>query len=167
MSTMSTIAARALLAKVSRRIEGPLDLLLVIRMLGWACAVRMLKHRVPLPRLVRLARWDGPILARPNGQEKVVTLARWASRAMQWSSRGNCLVRGLITYRYLMALDARPTLVVGLAIGAPGGDVVHGHVWVTVQGRPVGETTEALSVFHPVLAFTPDGRHTPDRPMSR
>ena len=97
MFAMRTIAARTRLSRARREFDSPRDVWLIARMLGWACVLRVLKHQVPLPRLVHLARWNGPV--RPlsiDQQEKVVTLARWACRPMQWLKGGNCLELSLI-----------------------------------------------------------------------
>jgi hypothetical protein len=127
--------------------------------------LRVLKHRLPLPRLVRLARWNGPIRSLSiEQQEKVVTLARWACRPMQWLSGGNCLERGLVTYRYLTASNADPTLMVGVARGENESDMVRGHAWVTVGGCAVDETEESLLDFQCAVAFRADGTQAPCKP---
>jgi hypothetical protein len=155
---MTVVAARTLFTKARRQITGPGEVLLIARMLGWACALRVLKHTMPLPRLVRLARWSGRVRGRSTDyEEKVVTLARWACRPMQWLSGGNCLERGLVTYRYLAASSANPMLIVGVARGGNDIDLVRGHAWVTVDGRALDETDESLAGFHCVVAFRADG----------
>ena len=157
---MSATAARALFARVRTQIERPRDLLLITRMLCWGVALRMLKHTVALPKLVRLARWrkhNRHDPCRRDEQEKIVTLARWACRPMPWSDRGSCLERGLVTLRYLTAANANPTLVIGMSPRSQDIDLMHGHAWVVVNDQPVGESTASLSEFHPVMKFNADG----------
>jgi hypothetical protein len=157
---MSATAARALFARARTQIERPRDLTLIVRMLSWGVTLRMLKHTVALPKLVRLARWRKDDRHDPCGrdeQEKVVTLARWACRPMPWSDRGSCLERSLVTFRYLTALRANPTLVIGMAPRSQEFDLIHGHVWVVVDGQPVGESAASLSEFHPVMTFDAAG----------
>src|SRR5262245_62814127 len=158
---MSATATRTLYAKARTRIERPRDLLLILRMLGWGLALRALKHGVPLPTLVRLARWRQPVRADAHTRdehEKVVTLARWACRPMPWSDRGTCLERSLVTFRYLTPLNAHPTLVVGMAPRTSEVDLILGHVWVVVDDHPLGGTAASLSDFHVVMTFDADGR---------
>jgi Transglutaminase-like superfamily len=159
---MAAATAHTFVMKARRELERPADLFLLARMVGWACALRLLKHSVSLPRLVRLTRWAGPAEPRSRGRgERVVTLARWACRASRWSSRGNCLERGLVTYRYLAAAGAPPTLVIGVAAPSSPADVMRGHAWVTVGNSLVGETAASIAEFHPVLAFVADGHCVP------
>jgi transglutaminase superfamily protein len=159
---MSATAARALLTRARTQIERPRDLLLIVRMLCWGVALRVLKHSVALPTLVRLARWKRQVDPHDtrvhSQQEKIVTLARWACRPMPWSDRGSCLERSLVTYRYLTAVSANPTLVIGMAPRSETFDLVHGHVWVVVDGQPVGESEASLSDFHAVMKFDASGQ---------
>jgi hypothetical protein len=70
------------------------------------------------------------------------------------ASGGNCLERSLILYRYLARAGARPRLVVGMA--KP--DKYLGHVWVTVDGHPLLETSETLRDFREITAFGDQGQ---------
>lgn len=159
---MSVVAARALLVRARRELDGPGDVFLMARMVGWALAVRVLKHGVSLPQLVRLACWVGPVVPPSSKrEEKVVTIARWACRVTRWSSGGNCLERGLIMYRYLAAAGASPTLVVGVAARSHPEDLLRGHAWVKVGNVALGESPESLAGFQPVLAFAADGGSVP------
>lgn len=146
-----------LVSRAHAEIKSPADLLLVGRMLMWACALRLLKHVVRLPRLVRFVYQPAREVERDvRAEEHVTTLARWACRVLDWSSGGNCLERALVTYRYLSALNARPMLVVGVSTSAER--KVEGHAWITVDGRPMGETPAALQRFAQVVRFGAEGR---------
>ena len=74
---------------------------------------------------------------------------------LDWSSGGNCLERGLVTYRYLSALNAEPVLVVGVSRESDRG--VKGHAWVSVDGRPVGETAAEVAEFVRFMEFGTKG----------
>jgi hypothetical protein len=125
-------------------------------MLIWASALRVLKHVVRLPVLVRFVYQGAERVERDVQEEQhVATLARWACRVLAWSSGGNCLERGLVTYRYLSALNAQPVLVVGVSRENDRG--VKGHAWVTVDDRPVGESAAAIEDYVHVIAFAADG----------
>ncbi|MBS1819448.1 MAG: lasso peptide biosynthesis B2 protein [Acidobacteria bacterium] len=153
------IAPPERLVRLRRELAGPGHAWLLVRLALWCVCLRVLKFLVPLPDLVALVRRD-PRAARrdPREEQRLVTLTRWASRATQWSSRGDCLERALVAYRYLTAANARPTLVVGLAEGERE---ARGHAWVTVDGMAVDDTTDTLDGFVPVVSFGPDGHPTP------
>jgi len=124
----------------------PRDALLAGRIYGWLCVLPLLKRRLPLPRLVRLM-W-----LRPRGTTRDRIRERRTIRAVARLSRvsgGNCLERSLVLYRYLARANADPRLVVGMA--RP--DEYLGHVWVTVDGRPLLETTETLASYTEVVGF--------------
>jgi hypothetical protein len=156
---------RPLHARVRARVTSPSDVVLMMRMMGWACVLPALKHLVPLTTLAPLMRRPPRQSTRDRAREdQIVTFARWVCRATRWSRDGNCLERGLVAYRFLCAANAAPSLVVGVApaapSGAPGDDGsgnVRGHAWVVVDGQPVGERAATLAEFAFVLAFGPDG----------
>jgi hypothetical protein len=147
--------------RVRSRIRTPGDLWLGGRMLLWACCLPVLKHLIALPALVRFVgrpstRSGGSATnaSRVEELDRIATLARWSCRVTRWSSGGNCLERGLVLYRFLGAADFQPSLFAGFRKGE-GGDV-HGHAWVVLDGRPVGENSASVEEFEPVIAFGPD-----------
>jgi hypothetical protein len=149
-------AGRSLAARVAERFKSPSDFFLAARIMGWACVMPVLKQLIALQNLVRLVRRTGRNATRDSFREdQIVTFARWACRLTRWSSGGNCLERGLIAYRYLGAINAQPTLVVGIGRGDNGG--VRGHAWILLDGRPVGESQSALRQYETVMQFGPDG----------
>jgi hypothetical protein len=156
---MATNAARGWIARARTEVTGPREIALVVRMSLWSCAIRLLKHVLPLSRLVDLVRREPNGRTRSRREEKrVVTLARWTSRLTQWSAQGPCLERALITYRYLTSMNAGPVLVVGVVPGERTHNGSRGHAWVTVDGVPVDESDDSLGGFVTLVAFGPDGR---------
>jgi hypothetical protein len=136
--------------------------LLAARIMAWACALPLLKQVIPLQTLVLVVRRPSGDVARDATREdQVLTFARWACRITRPSSGGNCLERGLIGYRYLGAINADPTLVVGM--GRADGGQVRGHAWIVIDGRPVGETPALTTEYTPMVAFGPDGAPLRDR----
>jgi Transglutaminase-like superfamily len=115
------------------------------------CALPALKRTLPLPRLVRLM-WLPRRLPERNPEREERTI-RIVAR-LSWASGGNCLARSLVLFRYLSRLDADPRLVVGMA--RP--DEFLGHVWVTIDGRPLLETPETLAGYEEVTTFGDEGR---------
>src|SRR5678816_3829901 len=106
---MATTVARGWIARARTEVTGLREVALVVRMSMWCGALRLLKHVVPLARLVALVRREPDGLPRIRREEaRIVTLARWTSRLTLWSSHGTCLERALVTYRYLTAMNAAP-----------------------------------------------------------
>jgi hypothetical protein len=147
-------------ARVRAQLTSIADVWLAVRMVGWALALPGLKQVVSIPRLVRLMHRapvkssNRPIVQSSNS--RILRLSRWSARLVRWRSGGNCLERGLIAFRYLGALGAQPTLVVGLAPDGRGGMI--GHAWVLLDGKPAGESDTAIAAYTPVFAFDTDGR---------
>ena len=134
--------ARAL----ARLLASPPDAWLAARAFGWLCVLPVLKRTLALERLVRLM-WLSPRgTARDRGHEQQTI--RIVSRLSR-TSGGNCLERSLVLCRYLARANADPHLVVGMA--RP--DEYLGHVWVTVDGRPLLETAETLGGYTEVVKF--------------
>jgi Transglutaminase-like superfamily len=134
-------------------LRSPRDLWLVVRMAGWALVVPMLKFALPLPRLVRLVtpRWRR---GGADAQGRVVRLTNLLYGTGAFRLSDNCLERSLVTFRYLAAADAAPTLVVGMR----GEDTGYlGHAWVTVGGAPVHDPPSLIATLAPVVAFAADG----------
>jgi len=142
--------------KLRHEIAGPRDALLAVRIGLWAAALRILKHLVPLPVLIRIVRLATSRDDRdPHREQQIVTLSRWACRLWSGRRRGECLERSLVTFRYLSAAGAEPRLVVGFAPGDGRG--VRGHAWVVVDGQAVDESVNSLADFAPFASFGPDG----------
>lgn len=141
---------------ISSRFSSPADVVLALRIMGWALALPIVKRVVPVRSLARVMHQVPKASVRDAAREdRIVTFARWAARLIRWKSGGNCLERGLIAYRYLGAANAQPLLVVGLD-RQEAGELI-GHAWVIVDGRPAGETAASLIRYTPVFAFGPDG----------
>jgi hypothetical protein len=125
----------------------------------WAAIARPLKHVVPLPSLVRLARpWM--ILRGPQRRESIeLRLEAFLVRRgrFPWRPPGNCLERSLAAYRILCGAGADPRLVVGVRPGPRG---IDGHVWVVLHGRPLAETID-IDTFTSVAVFDSSGRREP------
>lgn len=125
---------------------SPQDASLAVRTFCWLCVLRLLKRSLPLARLVTLM-WLPPRGAKrdPAREQRTIRVIARLSR----TSGGNCLERSLVLYRYLARASANPHLVVGMA--KP--DEYLGHVWVTVDGRPLLETLETLGSYREVVSF--------------
>lgn len=126
---------------------------ILVRLWFWAVMLRLLKHVVPLPRLVRLAQTDVAREVRSGTFER--RLEGYLERRQRFPFRapGNCLERSLGAYRLLCAHGSNPVLCVGIARTSP----MRGHVWLEVDGRPFGERTGDLDGLTPVVTFGADG----------
>lgn len=152
---------RSRLSNAARAVHSPSDVLLVVRMMGWALVLPVLKARMPLERLVALMWTDarrGRSERDPVRERQVVRLADLSHRALTGGRRDNCLERSLIAYRHLAAGNAAPLLVVG---ARPGSSGVEGHVWVTLDGRPVHDLPEEIATYEPLTVFGAGGRALP------
>jgi len=127
---------------------------LVIKMGAWSLVLPVLKHIVPLQRLVRLMSRPTNGARAPETERKIVS---WARRAYRLRRSGTCLERSLLVYRYLTEASARPRLVVGMRRGER--DLV-GHAWVLVDGVPLYESNATLEPFLPIVEFASDGTAT-------
>lgn len=147
------------LERIASRFTSVADVLLAVRVMGWALVLPGLKRVVPVKSLAAVMHRNAGTTARSaEREERIVTFSRWAARLVRWKSGGNCLERGLIAYRYLGHAGADPVLIVGLDQDGPGALV--GHAWVLVDGQAVGESPSALERYTPVFAFAPDGSLT-------
>jgi hypothetical protein len=124
-------------------------------MLAWRAILPVLKHSMPLPRLIgvmqhpRRARGE----RRLDREERVAILAE---RVFQVShSSEDCLELSLVLYRYLGETGADPRLVIAIR---KDGDLACGHAWVTVDGVPVHDSPALLDDFVSVVTFDSDGR---------
>jgi hypothetical protein len=150
---------RARLRRAARAVSSPTDAALAARMIAWALALPVLKVALPLRRLVVLMAVAGAPAARDAEAERAIaTLARLTHRAVGLGRRDNCLERSLLAYRYLASANADPVLVVGTCVGSRA---VEGHVWLTVDGRPVHDESAAVARFTPVIAFDATGAPLP------
>ena len=141
-----------------RLVRTPGDAGLFARMAAWSAALPILKRATPLPRLVRLAHLDPRRRSRdPEREAKVIALAEWLFKVRPERSRDNCLERSLVSFRFLGRLNARPELVVG--VGTEGEKTI-GHVWVTIDGRPVHDDGTAIASYDQVVVFGSDGRRS-------
>jgi hypothetical protein len=142
-------------ARLHSAVSTPSDAWLLARIFGWSLVLPIAKRTVPLPRLVRLMRPRERTAQRDLEREaSIAALAAWVFKTRPPSARDNCLERGLVAYRYLSRAGASPELVVGVAKEMQG---VHGHVWVTVDGRAVHDSPSTLAGFEPIFVVKSDG----------
>lgn len=142
---------RGRLTRIGARFTRPSHVWLALRCLAWACVLPLLKRTLPITTLVgwmqqpsRLARRDASL------EERIVLFARWACRATRLGGDANCLERGLLSYRYLTAANAEPTLFIGVRRITGG---VDGHAWVTTDGVPRGESPSILATYTVIVTF--------------
>ncbi len=133
-----------------------MDVVLIgTRMWLWAAMLRILKHIVPISTLVQFAkaapRKHAAGLEPSRVEAYMVRKGRFPFRPP-----ANCLERSFGAYRLLCRGGAKPELVVGVRRSAERG--VEGHVWVTVAGRVLAETSEEVARFTPIVTFDAEGR---------
>jgi Transglutaminase-like superfamily len=128
----------------------PMPLFLGLRMTLWSAALPGMKRIVPLGQLVRLMWMESGHRSDPAARRRVVELSARLTKFRVSRSRGNCLERSLLAYRYLAAIGADPRLVIGVT--RTGGDVA-GHAWVTLDGRPIHDDPAGLEGMTPLAEF--------------
>jgi len=129
---------------------------IAFRLWIWAAALRVLKHVVPLPTLVRMMH-AAPTRVGPRATD---ALERYLHASGRFPRRppGNCLERSLGVYRLLGQAGVSPQLLVGMR-RLPS-QPIEGHVWVRAGGRPIGETAESLNEFQLTAMFDEHGRRS-------
>ena len=128
---------------------------LAARMWLWAAALRVVKHVVPLPVLVRAVARRSRISVKDSTLRPLLAAYLASKRRFPFRPPGNCLERSLVVYRWLAEAGEEPELVVGVRRSPRG---VEGHVWVTVDGTPLGEEPEDLAGFAQIVTFDASGR---------
>jgi hypothetical protein len=128
----------------------PSELWLGLRMAGWSLLVPLLKYALPLPSVVRIMAGSRRVRGSSFDASRIVQLGWWTSRLQLRRFPDNCLERSLVTYRFLSRAGADPRLVVGVR-STP--EQARGHVWVTLDGRPVHESRDSLRGLTPLIEF--------------
>ena len=151
--------ARRVARVVRSSVSSPGDVFELVSMAAWATLLPILKRLLPLPKLARLV-WTPPRTHRRDleNERRVAALARRLYRSRLVTRDDNCLERSLLTYRFLSRLNADPRLVAGVRRGEEG---VLGHVWVTLDGEPVGESRITLGEYAPIAVFGAGGAREP------
>lgn len=148
---------RSLPRTLRQRLDGPGEWLLLARMAGWWAALSLLRPRLGLQALSRLAD-PGP--SRPALPPAA---ARRCLRLLDESGlprRGGCLPRALVQRRYLLLAGLQPRLLVGFGSGeadpaaAPNSPLASGHAWVELSGQPFLEPPTTLLCYPPSLVIS-------------
>ena len=141
-------------------LSRPADCWLGARILCWAAFVRVAKYAVPLRTLIRAM---SPVsrggTRNAERERRIALFADWASRVVRPRSRGNCLERSLVSYRFLASAHADPHLIIGFRRDETG---VLGHAWLLVDGRPLGESPSSVAVYEVAMSFGTGGRPLSD-----
>ena len=90
---------------IRRVIDRPSDVWLAGRMIGWSLILPPLARFVPLTQLTESLARSAQRRRRARDPEQIVLLAR-AIFGRSWPLRDNCLVRSLLTYRFLVEAGA-------------------------------------------------------------
>jgi hypothetical protein len=126
-----------------------------LRAIPWLVVLPVLKRRRALPNLVRTLWMPARVEVRDLALERdVVSLVRVLFRMRKVVADDNCLERSLVTYRFLLKLNAEPQLVVAMR---EGDAEPRGHVWVVVDGEPVRESPDLLRELVPIMVFDARG----------
>jgi hypothetical protein len=128
-----------------RRLDGPLDLLLILRILVYAVAV-------PAMTRAKLKSWErfagGGSVARrpgaPRAEQKTVDYVNAVLIAFRPVVRPGCLVRGFTHYHFLRKAGVDVSLSFGVG---KIGDSFTGHCWLVKDGGPFLEPDRPDHVY--------------------
>ena len=149
MTLLGPLPARigAAAARIGRTMLA--DPMLMAELAFWRMSLPVLKHVVSVRTLARTM-WcesgNGNATAAAHVRDVVTASGRLFVST-------NCLERSLVLYRLLSRAGAGPRLVMG---AEHRGQAVAGHVWVEIDGVPLGEP-DAVRYF-PIVAFDAGGR---------
>jgi len=123
------------------------------------CLPVMLRmHTVPI-LLERLARSEKRVRKMPIELRGAVGIVTWVCNLRMFRSRlfpKLCLRQSLVLYRTLSQMG----YPVEIHFGAlKEGDDLHGHSWVTVEGKPVADTAQS-NIFKVVYTYPPSLSNT-------
>ena len=128
---------------------------LAARMAAWVAILRLAVRVVPIGPL---SRWVEPRSTTPIAHDRdvkrIVALSQRATAALSRRPETMCLVRSLVTYRYLARAGARPELLMGFRQAEPQ---LTGHAWVAIDGQPVTDDPAALANLETSLVLRPRG----------
>jgi hypothetical protein len=143
-------------------IRSPSDSWLIIRMLGWALILPILKRIVPLRTLAKLV-WSGRQMPVRNfeQEQKIATVIRWIY-VFIFSNEKSCVQRSLLLYRYLSLSHSDPRLYTGMRRDQNNWK---GHAWILVDGKPFGEFDSKIEDFKPLFSFGEHGVMTKLDPL--
>jgi hypothetical protein len=142
--------------RVASELARPGDMWLGVRILGWVGFVRIAKYAMPLGTLVRIVSpTPRPGLRDRHRERRIALFAGWAGRLIRPGTRGNCLERSLVSYRYLLRAHADPRLVIGFRRGEEG---VLGHAWVLVDGQALSDSPGTIAEYEVAMSFDSSGR---------
>jgi hypothetical protein len=127
---------------------------LTIELAGWRLLLPLLKRAVALNTLTRIMWSERGARAAGDRRESELQRMNWIiATGGRILISSNCLERSLVLYRLFSRAGAEPRLVLGTAAeGRP----VEGHVWVELDGEPVGEPNRHR--YTSVVSFTRRGR---------
>jgi len=130
-----------------------------LQLWAWAASLRILKHLVPFETLVHFVHTN-PRRERSTEFEQRLEAYMVSNRRFPRRAPGNCLERSLGAYRLLCAAGSRPDVVVGVRRRTEGARV-EGHVWLTIEGRPIAERSDFLETFSIVVTYDAQGQQRP------
>lgn len=142
------------ISALRRQRVTPREALAVASMLARAPVVWWRKDRMPLPSLVQF--FDHPPRSTPCciDPERLIVLTSAAFRRI--GLKDFCVPLALLAFARLTRCGFEPEIVFGIA---KTGDRLHGHAWIEIDGRPVGEGASPYETFRKTFAYSSAGRH--------
>jgi hypothetical protein len=130
------------------------QLWLAVRLGAWLAVLPMRLHRYTLPQLLQRLTPRHARTQHPSRQERDIVVRLVVRLCRCRLFRGplfpqTCLRQALALYHILSRLGYPVAIHIGVS---KTGEALHGHSWVTVDGRPVAERTRT-DLFHPIYSY--------------
>jgi hypothetical protein len=125
--------------------------------LAWALGLAaVLRHRTPLPRLIRFLE----VSPQPGGEvsaEEEARLVRLVQGVLRRTYRQDfCLVQSLMLYHFLSGWGRDVRLLCGVRRTGEG---LAGHAWLEVDGKPYREPADPNRAYHVTFTASPTHRY--------
>ena len=125
------------------------EFLAVASMLAAAPRAWWRKDRMPLPDLVRSFEREPTSRIPAVDPARLVVLTSSAFRRL--GIRDFCVPLSLLSFSRLTGWGYAPEIVFGVA---RYGDRLHGHAWIEIDGKPVGEGSPPEEVFQRTFSYS-------------
>ncbi|MFW5973080.1 MAG: lasso peptide biosynthesis B2 protein [Bacteroidota bacterium] len=110
-------------------------------------------RRMPLPALVRAYDAAPRISVPPTSVDRFAQLLNGLFRRIR--VRDYCMPASLILFRWVRRCGQPASIVFGVARKE---DDLHGHAWVELDGRALGESTDPRNSFQVTFSYPDEGR---------
>jgi hypothetical protein len=128
-----------------------LQIVLIAGILALAVRVHALPRVITGLRRVASSLWGRWLPLGHRGVQASRLLAITGVAATVWCGPHACLLQALLLLWVLWQADKPPVLVLGLQKSGAG--VFHGHAWIEIEGKSVGESSRAMDAWTVLVRY--------------